>query len=49
MEARPDYSKYSRSQLLDAYRNIDKTKYPERTQIILDELEKRPSEPSTQM
>ena len=49
MEAGPDYSKYSRSQLLDAYRNIDKTKYPERTQIILDELEKRPKESSTQI
>ena len=40
----PDYSKYTNYQLHDVYNYIDREKYPDRFQKIVDELNKRNSE-----
>ena len=34
----PDFSKYSLKELYEAYRDIDRSKYPERFEIIKDEI-----------
>lgn len=36
-----DYSKYTRAELIDVYRNIDKEQYPERYQMLCDEIKRR--------
>jgi len=40
----PDYKKYTIYQLYDVYNHIDREKYPDRFQKIVDELNKRKSE-----
>ena len=46
MEYNPDYTKYTYDELLDAYSNIDRDKYPKRTQVLIKEIKKRKLEKS---
>ena len=41
MSDRPDYSKYTLDELEDVYHVIDRNKYPDNFQAIVNELEKR--------
>lgn len=41
MSEEPDYSKYTENQLFDAYSHIDKSRFPDRTYQLEQEIEKR--------
>jgi len=43
IEKTPDYKKYSREELLDILRNIDRSKFPERTRLAEEALENLPA------
>jgi uncharacterized RDD family membrane protein YckC len=44
MNDMPDYSKYSRDQLIDVMRNIDRNRFPDRYALVESEISKRPTE-----
>jgi hypothetical protein len=47
MYDRPDYSKYTLDELYDVYNVVDRKKYPDNFQAIVNEIEKRKAELST--
>jgi uncharacterized membrane protein YjgN (DUF898 family) len=46
MDEMPDYSKYTLDQLYDVYDHVDREKYPDRFNIIVQEIDKRKSNPT---
>lgn len=45
MDATPDYSKYSLADLQDVEKRIDQSLYPERHQMVLQQIERKQAEP----
>ena len=48
MDKIPDYSKYTLDQLYDVYDHLDRDRYPDRFKVVVDYIEKRKVELSSE-